>query len=92
MPEGDNHTEKLIYAMTSEPPPQMHSPHGFFMARANEYARAYGVGGKRRTKDEDIGETYQKLLRQLVDGQSAKRRGRTSKDGIAVDDQRPPEE
>lgn len=92
VPEGGNHTEKLIYAMTSEPPPQMHSPHGFLMARANEYARAYGIGGRRRTKDEDVDETYQKLLRQLVDGRSAKRRGRSWRDGIADDVCDPPEE
>jgi len=86
MPEGDNHTEKLIYAMASEPPPQMYSPHGFLLGRANEYARAYGVSGKRRAKDGDIDETYQTMLRQLVDGHSVKRQRHVLNREVAVDD------
>lgn len=77
MPEGDNHVDKLIHAMASEPPPQMRSPNGFLMGRANEFARAYAVGGRRMKKGMEISEAYEEAVRQIVDSHSMPRRRRS---------------
>lgn len=68
MQNREHDVQKLVQVLCEELPQHVHSPHGFMMKRADEFARAYGATGKRRaSRSNESSPTFDEMVNKAAD-------------------------